>query len=403
MKTYELKTTPASILDRFPALCKRLGAADAAGARVCLGADLEKAGACLVAQIGLGAPLALGTLPREHVVALAAALGAQGWAVAVGLEACGFGWRFQGELRAAGATVLTLAPEPLTGRRKTNRRDAAALARVVAERCVHGNTQAGRVVREPSAPEQQRRYYTRHRSHLVALRGKMEGHGRGLLLDFGRVDYPDCWWGKKMWPVLVRQLEKSGEAWLIAELTLQREQLYRLHQEVLALDRRLELLAAELLPAELPAGLGELTALTLFVEVMDWQRFRNRKQAGSYIGCCPSEHSTGAGQMLGGIDRQGNRRLRSALTEAVWRLIRWEPRWRGFAKWGDLLRDKAAGGVRRKKAVIACVRLLFIDLWRLFSGRTTYAALGLRGSRRKGAAAPGEATEASAPSEASAA
>ena len=294
MKTYELKTTPASILDRFPALCKRLGAADAAGARVCLGADLEKAGACLVAQIGLGAPLALGTLPREHVVALAAALGAQGRAVAVGLEACGFGWRFQGELRAAGATVLTLAPEPLTGRRKTNRRDAAALARVVAERCVHGNTQAGRVVREPSAPEQQRRYYTRHRSHLVALRGKMEGHGRGLLLDFGRVDYPDCWWGKKMWPVLVRQLEKSGETWLVAELTLQREQLYRLHQEVLALDRRLELLAAELLPAELPAGLGELTALTLFVEVMDWQRFRNRKQAGSYIGCCPSEHSPSA-------------------------------------------------------------------------------------------------------------
>ena len=125
MTTYELKSTPASILDRFPALCKRLGAADSAGARVCLGADLEKAGACLVAQIGLGAPLPLDTLPREHILSLVSALVAEGRAVAVGLEACGFGWRFQGELRAAGATVLTLAPEPLTGRRKTNRRDAA--------------------------------------------------------------------------------------------------------------------------------------------------------------------------------------------------------------------------------------------------------------------------------------
>ena len=113
-----------------------------------------------------------------------------------------------------------------------------------------------------------------------------------------------------------------------------------------------------------------------------WQHFKNRKQAGSYIGCCPSEHSTGPGQRLGSIDRQGNRRLRSALTEAVWRLLRWEPRWRGFEKWGALLRDKQAGGVRRKKAAIACVRLLFIDLWRLFTGRTTYEALGLRGTRR---------------------
>ena len=138
----------------------------------------------------------------------------------------------------------------------------------------------------------------------------------------------------------------------------------------------------------LPAGLGELTALTCFVEVMDWQRLANRKQAGSYLGCSPSEHSTGEGQMLGGIDRQGNRRLRSALTEAVWRLLRWEPRWRGFAKWGALLRDKQAGGVRRKKAAIACVRLLFIDLWRLFSGRTTLEALGLRGTRRGAADQP---------------
>jgi len=99
MTTYELKPTPTAILDRFPALRKRLGAADPGGARGCL-----------------GAPLPLDTLPRAHIVVLVAALVAEGRAVAVGLEACGFRWRFQGELRAAGATVLTLAPEPLTVR-----------------------------------------------------------------------------------------------------------------------------------------------------------------------------------------------------------------------------------------------------------------------------------------------
>ena len=34
--------------------------------------------------------------------------------------------------------------------------------------------------------------------------------------------------------------------------------------------------------------------------------------------------------------------------------------------------------MRKKKAVIACVRLLFIDLWRLHTGRTTLEALGLK-------------------------
>jgi transposase len=119
--------------------------------------------------------------------------------------------------------------------------------------------------------------------------------------------------------------------------------------------------------------------LSLQVEVMDWSRFSNRKQAGSFIGCSPSEHSTGeGGQVLGNIDRQGNRRLRSALVEAIWRLLRWNPGWRGFEKWGQLLRDKKGSSVRKKKAVIACVRLLFIDLWRLHTGRTTLEALGLR-------------------------
>jgi len=390
MKNYILKSVSSPVLERFPTLRKRL-AATSEPLPVCLGADLEKAGVCVAAQVGLGTPISLGLLSREETSALVATLVQKGHRVAVGVEACGFGWRWQEQLRQTAATVYTFAPEPLTGRRKTNRRDAAALALLTSDRFVHDNKRAGRVVREPSPLEQQRRFLTRHRSHLVALRGKLEAHGRGLLLDFGRLDYPDCWWGKKMWPRLVAQLQASGEEWLLAELTRQRRLTCELHQEIRTMDTRLAALSDELLPDVLPGGLGELTALMLFVEVMNWNRFSNRKQAGSYIGCCPTEHSTGPGQRLGAIDRQGNRRLRSALTETVWRLTRWEKDWRGFAKWGALLQDKNVGGVRRKKAVIACVRLLFIDLWRLHTGRATLAELGFHGRNRK---APEEAAEA---------
>ena len=385
MKKYQLHTKTENILCRFPALYKHLERATkeltASGAAriLCLGADLEKAGACLVVQVGLATPLSLGTLSRETVLELLRVLVAQGWRCAIGMEACGFGWRFQRQIREAGVEALTFATEALTGRRKTNRRDAIALARLVAARTVHGDCAAGRVVREPSPAEQEQRFLSRHRAQLIALRGKVEAQGRGLLYDFGQLDFPECWWGKKMWPLLVRKLTAAGEEWLRTALEPQRALAQSLHAQILELDARIAAQAATTVTIPLPHGLGQLTALTACLEVMDWNRFSNRKKVGSYLGCAPSESSTGAdGQLLGGIDRQGNRRVRSLLTEAVYRLLRWEPGWRDFAKWGPIIQSHGSS-VRKKKAVIACVRLLFIDLWRLFTARATLADLGFRG------------------------
>jgi transposase len=183
-----------------------------------------------------------------------------------------------------------------------------------------------------------------------------------------------------MWPRLAAQLTAAGETWLCETLQTQRTLALALHAQVLELDQKLAALAVQTLTIPLPHGLGQLTALTANLEVMDWGRFSNRKKAGSYIGCAPSEHSTGDGQIMGGIDRQGNRRLRSLLTEAVWRLLRWEPAWHGFTKWGSVIRGPHGSSVRKKKAVIACVRLLFIDLWRLFTQRATLSDLGFRGA-----------------------
>jgi transposase len=312
MKKYQFHTKTEDILKRFPALCKRLEGAErtpemAGAPRVlCLGADLEKDGACLAVQCGLGEPVSLGTLTRESVLSLIAALRARGWRCVLGMEACGFGWRFQRQLREAGAEALTFATEALTGRRKTNKRDAAALARLVGDRTVHGNTTTSRVVREPSPQEQQRRFLSRHRAQLIALRGKIEAHGRGLMYDFGRLDFPECWWGKKMWPRLVAQLTAAGEDWLREALEPQRAMAQAVHAQILELDTRLTAVAVQTLTVPLPHGLGQLTALTACLEVMDWPRFSNRKKVGSYIGCAPGENSTGGpGQLLGHIDRQG--------------------------------------------------------------------------------------------------
>ena len=109
MKKYQLHTKSEDTLKRFPALCKflqgaeRMPAAPGAPWVLCLGADIEKAGACVAVQCGLSEPVSLGTVTRETVLSPLPVLRARGWHSVLGLEACGFGWRFQRQLREAGA------------------------------------------------------------------------------------------------------------------------------------------------------------------------------------------------------------------------------------------------------------------------------------------------------------
>ena len=176
---------------------------------------------------------------------------------------------------------------------------------------------------------------------------------------------PARWWGARNWPKLA-----TLDPWL-------REQLEQLRQLILELEAQLEILEAELVARVkdqvLPKGLGAITAVTLDGEVCAWERFYNRKQIGSYTGCCPGEHSSGGKRRLGSIDRMGNGRVRCLLVEAVWRLLRWQPQWQAAQRMKVKL---AEGSAMRKKTVVALARLLAIDLWRWRTGRATFEDLG---------------------------
>jgi transposase len=148
---------------------------------------------------------------------------------------------------------------------------------------------------------------------------------------------------------------------------------------IIALETQLHELEQELIARvkdqPRPKGLGEITLVTLEGEVCDWGRFSNRKQIGSYTGCCPGEHSTGGKRRVGSIDRMGNGRVRALLVEAVWRFLLWQPHWKAAAKMKTRL---GAGTALKKKTVIALARQLAIDLWRWRTGRCSMADLGWR-------------------------
>jgi len=135
----------------------------------------------------------------------------------------------------------------------------------------------------------------------------------------------------------------------------------------------LEALKSRVKGQVIPKGLGELSLVTVDNEVCDWGRFYNRKQVGSYTGCCPGEHSSGSKRRVGSIDRMGNGRVRALLVEAVWRFLRWQPDWKAALRMKVKLAD---GSSMRKKTVIALARLLAIDLWRWRTGRATFEDLG---------------------------
>ncbi|WP_425393412.1 transposase, partial [Actinomycetospora chiangmaiensis] len=64
-------------------------------------------------------------------------------------------------------------------------------------------------------------------------------------------------------------------------------------------------------------GVSTLTATGLCVEVADWHRFTGAT-TGSYLGLVPSEFSSGARRVQGGITKTGNSHARRLLVESAW-------------------------------------------------------------------------------------
>lgn len=372
--------------------------------RVALGLDLELATPACAITVGGGTPLYLGKQPRSVWIELVRWLVAQGCEVYAVQEACGFGWEFHRDLQSAGARSHVVAPQEMNGKRKTDKRDARALATLLWDYEARSNRECLRVVRMPTPQQQQQRGYHRNRSQWLKMRCQMEAQGRSLMWDHSWLEVPKGWWRPRIWEVLRAQLCAALHEWLVKMLEPMQSLCVSMAARVEELEKQavttkpVQPAAPEqespqsppagdsssrtgnVLPRHLrPKGLGDLCYATLNAEVLDWSRFKNRGQAGSFIGCCPREHSSGSRQKLGEIDRMGNARLRAVLVEAAWRLRKWSPQWRGFRKFGQVLETGSkASGASKRKAIVACARLLMVDLWRLHVGTATLEGLGLQ-------------------------
>lgn len=281
-------------------------------------------------------------------------------------EACGFGYTLHWQLVAAGAQSLVIAPVRLDPqrRRKNDALDAQALCTRLT-RYLDGQKTELPVIRVPSVEEQQRRETGRQREFWRSQVQRLASHGRALRLEHEHQGLPGRWWTERNWKKLASTLNPFVREWL----ELLRPQLQSSEKQVATLTAQLE----QRVTGPLPAGLGAMTMALFEAEMCDVRRFNNRKQVGSYIGCCPSQYASGETARMGGIDRHGNKHLRVLLVETVWRLLRYQPGWRADRQ---LVKRLKAGAAIRKKTAIALARQLAIDLWRVITGRATWEELG---------------------------
>lgn len=238
---------------------------------------------------------------------------------------CGYG--IYRQVLAAGHCCDVVAPSLIpkaTGDRvKTDRRDAAMLARL---------HRAGELtsVWVPGEADEAMRDLVRLRGAALDQQQRARVQLQAFLLRHGRI-----------YGGTVRSWTQAHYRWLAGqkfEQPAHRVVFQAYVNAVLAGGERLRTAEAqieELLPAwamkpvvdALCAlkGISTLAAATILVTTGDLARFRTAGQLMSYFGVVPSEHSSGTSVRRGGITKTGNREVRRVLIQAAW-CYRWPAR-----------------------------------------------------------------------------
>jgi len=249
---------------------------------------------------------------------LAHQLGQDGLTLRFCYEAGPCGYGIQRQLSALGHECVVVAPSLIPKRAgdrvKTDRRDAASLARL---------HRAGELtaVWVPDPGHEAMRDLVRARLDAVRALRRARQQLSGFLLRQG------CHYGRPAWTKLHRR-------WLAGLKFDQAVHHIVLEDYIAAVEAgeaRRDRLTAQI-EAMLPdwtlapvvaalqtmRGMALVNAATLIAELGDLSRFANPRQLMAYLGLVPSEYSSGASIKRGSLTKAGNSAARRLLIEAAW-------------------------------------------------------------------------------------
>lgn len=289
----------------------------------------------------------------------------------IAIEACrSSGWVHE-LLTGLGHTVVVVDTSRVRqigvgqGRRKTDRRDAEALARSLWT----GTTPRAHVLRYETQKLRDvlhtRAQLVGQRASLVTMvRGQWQGQGEEL--------------GGCASAAFAAKVRASGSALVtapqvqavLAVLDVVNEQIAGLTEQ---LERLAEQQEAYARLCTVP-GVKLIVGLSFIAALDEATRFRHAREVAAYLGLVPSEASTGGKVRRGGITKAGNSMARQALVQAAQSLLRSPKRQQDpLVVWGQQVIARRG----KRQGVVAVARRLARILWALWCDGSDYDPQGL--------------------------
>jgi len=252
--------------------------------------------------------------------------------------------------------------------RKTDNLDVSKLLAMLI-RYHSGERKLWRVVHVPSEEAEDARHLHRELMTLKSERTRHNNRIKGLLMTQGvpisvRSDFNNqlemlrCWDGTKLPEVLVARVQREYQRWLLAneqigQLETHRRKLLKTSQQACIKQVR-QLMRLK--------GVGINTAWLFVMEFFSWRNFHNRREVGSCAGLTNAPFQSGETSRDQGIEKAGNKFIRSVAIEVAWSWLRYQPD-SELSLW--YLRRFGHGGKRQRKiGIVALARKLLIALWR---------------------------------------
>jgi transposase len=284
--------------------------------------------------------------------------------VRVGIEATGYSQWFERMLQEMGHEFwigdAAAIRASVVRKQKTDRRDAAHVLELLI-------TNRFPRIWVPTPRERDLRQLVLHRVKLVQLRTKVQNQLQAMAMGQGVCRKKKLWsvrgraelerlpldpWAQRRRQELLQFLDQLNGS--ITELHAAVEQQARQHPE-----------AARLMTHP---GVGPVTSLAFVLTIGPASRFARGKKVASYLGLNPSEHSSGGGQQMGRISKQGNSTMRWLLVEAGQTAARHDPELRRMYQ---RLKFRKGSAI----AKVALARKLAVRLYWMMRSQSDYARL----------------------------
>lgn len=282
---------------------------------------------------------------------------------------CGY-W-IDRELRKAGINNIIVNPAdvPSTNkdkRRKTDKIDSKKLARELSVNHLEG-------IYVPSNEEEALRSFSRLRIQLTKDQTRIKNRIKSLLY-FSGVDIPENaeikhWSGnfiKYLTEIKFDNREKRLTLdYLLDSLKNLREQLVKIIRELRSIVQNDPQIKKIMGHIQSVPGIGFITSITLYTELMDIKRFGKFDKLSAFIGLVPDTNSSGETEIDTGLSIRQQKYLRSLLIEAAWKSIKEDPAI--TMAFGNLTKR-----MTKQRAIIRIVKKLLSRIMYVWKNQTDY-------------------------------